>query len=197
MGYMTDESGPSLLARHEPRTGPDEGLVVDVLGVAVNPLTMSGAVAAIEHWIDTDRRSFACVTGVHGVMVAQDDPEFGAVYERAGLVTPDGMPLVWACHHAGYPDTERVYGPDLMLAVCQRAVARAWRAAACVCTAAPSATSCSAAWPTPTLLFPSFHDNSAWVIGEALSLGRPVVCLQVGDAGEHDEGRLPGVYACA
>ena len=42
------------------------------------------------------------------------------------MVTPDGMPLVWACRHAGCTATSRVYGPDLMLEVCERAAQRGW-----------------------------------------------------------------------
>jgi glycosyltransferase involved in cell wall biosynthesis len=30
------------------------------------------------------------------------------------------------------------------------------------------------------LLFPSFHDSAPWAVGEATSLGCPVVCLDVG-----------------
>src|SRR5262249_52852587 len=35
----------------------------------------------------------------------------------AGMVTPDGMPLVWLLRRAGFKQCTRVYGPDLMLAV--------------------------------------------------------------------------------
>jgi N-acetylglucosaminyldiphosphoundecaprenol N-acetyl-beta-D-mannosaminyltransferase len=43
------------------------------------------------------------------------------------LVTPDGMPLVWLSRLMGFRDVERVYGPDLMLAVCERSTARGYR----------------------------------------------------------------------
>jgi len=60
------------------------------------------------------RRGYVCVTGVHGIMEAQDDEALKRIYNEAWLSTPDGMPLVWL----GPPGVERVYGPDLMLAVC-------------------------------------------------------------------------------
>ena len=41
-------------------------------------------------------------------------------HRRAGLVTPDGMPLVFLARWMGHPNTRRVYGPDLMLAACER-----------------------------------------------------------------------------
>ncbi|WP_422678011.1 glycosyltransferase [Blastococcus brunescens] len=31
------------------------------------------------------------------------------------------------------------------------------------------------------LLFPSFHDSAGWAVAEALTLGCPVVCLDLGD----------------
>jgi len=37
------------------------------------------------------------------------------------MVTPDGMPLVWIGNWSG-EKVDRVYGPDLMLAVCERSV---------------------------------------------------------------------------
>jgi N-acetylglucosaminyldiphosphoundecaprenol N-acetyl-beta-D-mannosaminyltransferase len=43
------------------------------------------------------------------------------VIRHAALVTPDGMPLVWALRLLGVSDQQRVYGPDLMLAWCERA----------------------------------------------------------------------------
>jgi N-acetylglucosaminyldiphosphoundecaprenol N-acetyl-beta-D-mannosaminyltransferase len=41
----------------------------------------------------------------------------------ADLVTPDGMPLVWALKAFGIGDASRVYGPDLTLVVCEHAAA--------------------------------------------------------------------------
>jgi N-acetylglucosaminyldiphosphoundecaprenol N-acetyl-beta-D-mannosaminyltransferase len=61
------------------------------------------------------RKGYVCVTGVHGVMEAQDDPELRRILNEAFLNTTDGMPLVWLGRHYIGPQVERVYGPDLML----------------------------------------------------------------------------------
>lgn len=58
---------------------------------------------------------------VHVVMTAYGDHQYRKVVEDAYLVTPDGMPLVWALRLLGIKDQTRVYGPDLMLFLCQRA----------------------------------------------------------------------------
>jgi N-acetylglucosaminyldiphosphoundecaprenol N-acetyl-beta-D-mannosaminyltransferase len=36
------------------------------------------------------------------------------------------MPMVWAARYAGASNVQRVYGPDLMLSVCERAAERGW-----------------------------------------------------------------------
>ena len=51
----------------------------------------------------------------------------GRILNRAGMVTPDGMPLVFLSRWKGHTEVERVYGPDLMLAVCEEAARKGWR----------------------------------------------------------------------
>jgi N-acetylglucosaminyldiphosphoundecaprenol N-acetyl-beta-D-mannosaminyltransferase len=65
-----------------------------------------------------------CVTSVHPVMEAWDDPAFARVLDGADLVTPDGVPLVWALRALGIPEASRVYGPDLTPRVCEAAAKR-------------------------------------------------------------------------
>jgi N-acetylglucosaminyldiphosphoundecaprenol N-acetyl-beta-D-mannosaminyltransferase len=50
-------------------------------------------------------------------MEARDSARFAEVVNRADMVTPDGMPLVWMIRMKGHHDQERVYGPTLMLHV--------------------------------------------------------------------------------
>jgi N-acetylglucosaminyldiphosphoundecaprenol N-acetyl-beta-D-mannosaminyltransferase len=91
---------------------------VNVLGVGVSVLNLDTAVAAIADAVRARRRGYICVTGVHGVMEAQDDPAFRKILNDAFLCTPDGMPMVWMGKIRGQSEMRRVYGPDLMLAVC-------------------------------------------------------------------------------
>lgn len=90
---------------------------MNLLGVRVSALDMTSAVARIHVGIDADVRGYVCVTGVHGVIECQHDAILRAVHNEAYLVTPDGMPLVWALNLTGHKRSDRVYGPDLMLAV--------------------------------------------------------------------------------
>src|SRR6187402_2617867 len=92
---------------------------VNVLGVGLSVLNLSTALAAIAEAVAQRRKGYICVTGVHGVMEAQDDPAFRRILNNAFLCTPDGMPMVWAGKLHGDREMGRVYGPDLMLDVCR------------------------------------------------------------------------------
>jgi N-acetylglucosaminyldiphosphoundecaprenol N-acetyl-beta-D-mannosaminyltransferase len=99
---------------------------VDVLGVGISVVSMETAVREIIRWIENGERRYVCVTGVHGVMESQDDPELMGIHNESGLTLPDGMPMVWAGRFAGARGMARVYGPDFMLAVCKLAAERGW-----------------------------------------------------------------------
>jgi len=91
---------------------------VNVLGVGISVLNLQSALTAIAAAVRERRKGYLCITGVHGVMEAQDDPAFKNILNAALLCTPDGMPMVWAGKLAGHREMGRVYGPDLMLDVC-------------------------------------------------------------------------------
>jgi len=99
----------------------------NILGVKVSAIDMEMAVRTIEDWIARRESHYVCVTGVHGVMESQRDEEVRRIHNAAGLVTPDGMPLVWLSRLMGFSHVERVYGPDLMLAVCARSITQGYR----------------------------------------------------------------------
>lgn len=100
---------------------------VDVLGVLVSAVSLDTATAEIGRWVADGEHHYVCVTGVHGVMECQRDPALAKIHNRSGLTTPDGMPLVWCARAAGVAGVTRVYGPDLMLAVCEAGLAHGWR----------------------------------------------------------------------
>lgn len=86
----------------------------NALGIGVSTLTLAQTRDAIVATRGTLRHGYICLGTAHGFTEAQSDPSLKKIYNAAWLTTPDGMPLVWL----GPPGTERVYGPDLLLAVC-------------------------------------------------------------------------------
>lgn len=98
-----------------------------ILGVFVSALNLSQALAQINEWIACQQQVYVCVTPAHAVMDCHQDPHLRRIYNASGMTTPDGMSIVWLLKLKGYPHTGRVYGPDLMLACCQKSVAHGWR----------------------------------------------------------------------
>ena len=91
---------------------------VNVLGVGISVWNLQTALTAVGDAVRARRKGYICVTGVHGVMEAQENAVFRRILNQAYLCTPDGMPMVWMGRLHGHHEMSRVYGPDLMLAVC-------------------------------------------------------------------------------
>jgi N-acetylglucosaminyldiphosphoundecaprenol N-acetyl-beta-D-mannosaminyltransferase len=100
---------------------------VNVLGVGIDPVNLDLAMVQIDGWIHQRRPHYVCLAPVHNILACQDDPELKRVFNRSGLTTPDGMPLVWIARAHGYRQAGRVYGPDLMLALCHHGLPRGYR----------------------------------------------------------------------
>jgi N-acetylglucosaminyldiphosphoundecaprenol N-acetyl-beta-D-mannosaminyltransferase len=90
----------------------------NVLGVGVSAISLTQARDAVLSARHRLRLGYVCATGVHGVSKAQHDARVQDALNGAWLNVPDGMPLVWLGRRSGRRHVTRVYGPDLMLAVC-------------------------------------------------------------------------------
>ena len=98
-----------------------------LLGVRVDAVDMPRAVARVRSWIESRGRAYVCLATAHGVLDCWRDATLRQVFNRSGLTTPDGMSMVWLLRLRGRRGVRRVYGPDLMLAVCQASLAAGWR----------------------------------------------------------------------
>jgi N-acetylglucosaminyldiphosphoundecaprenol N-acetyl-beta-D-mannosaminyltransferase len=79
-----------------------------VLGVRVNAVRIPDIVEAIERWVgERSATNYIAVTGMHGVAISRNDPEFRGILNGAGLVIPDGMPLVWLGRLQGHRELKR------------------------------------------------------------------------------------------
>lgn len=94
----------------------------NILGILVNAIDYE---AVVEHVIAAahHRQPFTVsALAVHGVMTGVLDAEQRYRLNHLDIVAPDGQPVRWALnmlHRVSLPD--RVYGPSLMLKVCERA----------------------------------------------------------------------------
>ena len=89
----------------------------NVLGVGIHALDLEGAVAFLVAAAQAGRTGYVCCCDVNSLSCARRDPAHRARLNRALLATPDGMPVVWLARCGDYPGIDRVYGPDLLLAL--------------------------------------------------------------------------------
>ncbi len=87
----------------------------DCWGLLVSCLGLNKTAERIIGWAENrDRKNVFCC-GLNDVVLSKEKSKIKKILEKADLITPDGMPLVWRIrkytknHFAG-----RVYGPDLM-----------------------------------------------------------------------------------
>src|SRR5207253_8739503 len=93
---------------------------VNVLGVGISVLDQDRAREFLFDAVRCGQRGYGTVTGVHGVSEAQNDPTLREIFSHALLATPAGVPIVWMSNIQGHRAIERVYGPDLMINLCEQ-----------------------------------------------------------------------------
>lgn len=92
----------------------------NILGLDILVTDMEKTVNLIEQNIEQLRGKYICVGNVHTTVMAHDDPQYHTVQADAAFVLPDGGPLSGYSRKHGFPEAERVTGPDLMLALFAR-----------------------------------------------------------------------------
>jgi N-acetylglucosaminyldiphosphoundecaprenol N-acetyl-beta-D-mannosaminyltransferase len=94
---------------------------VTILGVSVAVNSYGSVVTKSLEWAKTADSRVLVFANVHVVMEAVDSPSYRDCLNRADIVSPDGVPLVWALKLLGKPDASRVYGPDCTIAMLKSA----------------------------------------------------------------------------
>ncbi len=86
----------------------------NLLGVRVSAVNLEKAYAYMLDIIQRSQRTYVCVAPVSTIVDCQRLTKYNHIINGAGMVTPDGMPVVWCGQWQGY-DVKRTYGPDVML----------------------------------------------------------------------------------
>ncbi len=87
---------------------------IDVLGVRVDVMNMNELLARLEEMLRRGEKGYLSAITVHGVMLAQRDPDFAAAFADAAIAIPDGTPIAWAGRLQGHHGMHYVTGPALM-----------------------------------------------------------------------------------
>jgi N-acetylglucosaminyldiphosphoundecaprenol N-acetyl-beta-D-mannosaminyltransferase len=92
----------------------------EILGVPVDAQPFEQALAALSQWAYDTQPRYVCACPVYTLMQARENPAVLAALRGAHMVTADGMPLVWVQRRQGFAQAERVYGPDMLLSLCEK-----------------------------------------------------------------------------
>jgi len=87
--------------------------------LTVHPLQFKAAIATLLGWIRDARGRYVSTCTVYTLMRGLEDDRIFDALNAADMLTADGMPLVWYQKLKGHPTAERVYGPNMMLALCE------------------------------------------------------------------------------
>lgn len=112
--------------RRSPKFMPTTSKGVDILGVQVTPIGMTGVLNEIQRWIKTRQRHYVCACPNYSIMMSQQDVKFREALSGAGIVTADGKAVVWACKFLGGKDVQQVRGADLTRQTCRMAAERGY-----------------------------------------------------------------------
>lgn len=75
-----------------------------ILGMRVDATSYQHATEQVLHWGRLRESRYVCVATVNNVIEAYDDRAYHEVMDGADIVTPDGMPLVWALRLLGWAE---------------------------------------------------------------------------------------------
>ncbi|HKW28929.1 MAG TPA: WecB/TagA/CpsF family glycosyltransferase [Verrucomicrobiae bacterium] len=95
-----------------------------ILGMRVDAISYETATTLVMEWALRGESRCVCEAPINMVMESYDSPAYRMCINKADLVTPGGMPIVWLMRLLGVRRQPRVYGPKLTLHVC-KAAARA------------------------------------------------------------------------
>lgn len=100
---------------------------VNLLGAGIDGLTMEDTAERVAGFVRSGRPHRITTLNPEFLYRAQSEGRLLDLVNRADLVTPDGVGIVWACGVAGSPVPERVTGIDLMLRLVKLAASSGWR----------------------------------------------------------------------
>lgn len=101
----------------------DDRITVAILGSLIDAVRWDDAVDRITRWAARRESRYVCACSVHSLVTASRDPAFREIINSADMAVPDGMPVAWLLRKAGFPQQQRVNGPDLMWRLCESAAA--------------------------------------------------------------------------
>lgn len=89
-----------------------------ILGVQTDAQGFDEAIRTLQAWAGDSTPRYVSTCPVYTLMMCREKPAVMQAVNGADMVTADGMPIVWVQRRRGHQHAERVYGPDVMEALC-------------------------------------------------------------------------------
>ncbi|MDO8294135.1 MAG: WecB/TagA/CpsF family glycosyltransferase [Gallionella sp.] len=102
----------------------DRRVRASVLGASIDVLGWDAALSRISTWAAARESRYVCICNSHSVVTAGQDAAFGRIVAAADMATPDGAPVAKMLRMLGFPDQQRINGPDMMWKYCEQAALR-------------------------------------------------------------------------
>ncbi len=92
-------------------------LTAILLGTRIDALSWEQVLSRILSWASASGMRSSrtvCVCNVHSLVMARRDTRMAKALASADLCTPDGAPVAWLMRRSGWPEQQRISGPELM-----------------------------------------------------------------------------------
>ena len=98
-----------------------------ILGVNINLTNLDNTLNKCSQFIGEKDKAYICLAPAHSVMDCYYDEEVRLSFNNSSLTVPDGMGVVWILKLKGNQSVGRVYGPDLLLNLCEMSIQAGWK----------------------------------------------------------------------
>jgi N-acetylglucosaminyldiphosphoundecaprenol N-acetyl-beta-D-mannosaminyltransferase len=85
-----------------------------LLATRIDALSWEQAIGRIVRWAQAGGSHMVCLCNVHSLVTARRDAALARALADADLNSPDGAPLAWLMRRRGWPEQQRMSGPDMM-----------------------------------------------------------------------------------
>lgn len=98
-----------------------------ILGVNVNVINLDQTLGLCGQFIRAKEQVYICLAPAHSIMDCYNDNIIRKIFNNSKLTVPDGMAVVWILKLGGNRSVSRVYGPDLLLSLCELSSLEGWK----------------------------------------------------------------------
>jgi len=81
-----------------------------ILNYHINPINTQTLKEVIIDWIKNKKKSYICISAVHGAVESIENKKYKAAHDKSGLSLADGRPIYWALKIFGHKNIDHLPG---------------------------------------------------------------------------------------